>query len=77
MIRMKGILISGAIILVIGAVLIFGRPWARDHVNYMTAAEDHPLTCWTCHLYTQKDNVIAKLFIKINNFNHRRSFSFP
>jgi YVTN family beta-propeller protein len=64
MIRIKGILISGTIVLVIGAVLIFGRPWARGHVNYMTAADDHPLTCWTCHVYTQKDNFIAKLMHK-------------
>ncbi len=61
MIRMKGILISGAIILAIGAVLIFGGRWARGHVNYMTAAEDHPRTCWSCHIYTQRDNFIAKL----------------
>jgi YVTN family beta-propeller protein len=30
-------------------------------VNYITAVEDHPRTCWTCHVYTQKDNFIAKL----------------
>ncbi len=27
----------------------------------MTAVDDHPVACWTCHLYTQKDNFIAKM----------------
>ncbi|MEN8201027.1 MAG: beta-propeller fold lactonase family protein [Bacteroidota bacterium] len=61
MIRIKPILIIGSIALAIGAILIFGGRWARVHVNYMTAVEDHPRTCWTCHVYTQKDNFIAKL----------------
>ena len=59
--KLKSFLILGIVALVIGAVLIFGGRWARGHVNYMTAVEDHPRTCWTCHLYTQKDNVLAKL----------------
>jgi len=61
MIRIKPILIIGSISLVVAAILIFGGRWARGHVNYMTAVEDHPRTCWTCHVYTQKDNFIAKL----------------
>ncbi len=61
MIRVKTIIIIGSIALVIAAVLIFGGRWARGHVNYITAVEDHPRTCWTCHVYTQQDNVIAKL----------------
>jgi len=35
--------------------------WARTHVNYQTAAEDHPLACWSCHLYTQKSGLAYKL----------------
>lgn len=61
MIRMKGIIISGSIVLVLGLVLIFGGRWARGHVNYITATTDHPRTCWTCHVYTQKDNLVAKM----------------
>ena len=61
MIRVKTIVITGSIALVIAAVLIFGGRWARGHVNYITAVEDHPRTCWTCHVYTQQDNVIARL----------------
>lgn len=61
MIRMKGLIISGAIILVLAAILFFGGRWARGHVNYMTATEDHPRTCWSCHLYTQQDNFLARL----------------
>jgi YVTN family beta-propeller protein len=61
MIRIKPILIIGSIVLVAAAVWIFGGRWARAHVNYITAVDDHPLTCWTCHVYTQKDNLIAKV----------------
>jgi YVTN family beta-propeller protein len=59
--RIKGILISGTVILITAAVVIFGGRWARGHVNYITAVDDHPITCWTCHVYTQKDNFIAKI----------------
>jgi len=27
----------------------------------MTAVNDHPITCWSCHIYTQQDNVLAKM----------------
>jgi YVTN family beta-propeller protein len=58
---MKGLLIGGAVVLALGAFILFGGRWARGHVNYITAVDDHPLTCWTCHVYTQKDNFIAKV----------------
>lgn len=61
MIRIKPVLILGSIVLALGAIWIFGGRWARGHVNYITAVDDHPLTCWTCHVYTQKDNFIAKM----------------
>ena len=35
--------------------------WARAHVNYQTATEDHPLNCISCHLYTQKTGLASKL----------------
>jgi len=35
--------------------------WARAHVNYQTAVEDHPLNCLSCHLYTQKTGLIPRL----------------
>ena len=41
--------------------LVIGHRAARAHVNYMTAVDDHPITCWTCHVYTQKDNFIARM----------------
>ncbi|MEA3461131.1 MAG: beta-propeller fold lactonase family protein [Bacteroidota bacterium] len=61
MIRIKHILIIGSIALAIAVVWIFGGLWARGHVHYITAVDDHPITCWTCHVYTQQDNVIAKM----------------
>lgn len=50
------------IICILGAV--FYSPyntWARKHVNYITAAEDHPLNCASCHLYIQKTGIILKV----------------
>jgi YVTN family beta-propeller protein len=60
-IYIKLIIISG-----IAGVLIFliyprFHRWARGHVNYQTAVEDHPLNCLSCHLYTQKTGLIPKL----------------
>lgn len=49
----------------LGLVIYFpGRKLARAHVNYKTAVEDHPLLCTSCHLYNQKDGLIAKLVNK-------------
>ena len=47
---------------ILGVIVYFpGRKWARGHVNYMTAVEDHPLNCLSCHVYTQKSGIISKL----------------
>jgi YVTN family beta-propeller protein len=47
---------------VLGLVVYFpGHKWARAHVNYKTAVEDHPLLCTSCHLYNQKAGLVAKL----------------
>jgi len=34
---------------------------ARAHVNAMTAVEDHPLQCTSCHLYISKNPLVSKL----------------
>ncbi len=62
---LKSIIIFGSIgiILAVGAVL--GHKRARVHVNYITAVDDHPITCWTCHIYTQKDNFIASMLNEV------------
>ena len=61
MIRVKSILIFGSIGLVLAVGLILGQRAARAHVKYMTAVDDHPIICWSCHLYTQQDNFLAKI----------------
>lgn len=45
---------------VIGLLSMTVHNWARMHVNYITAVDDHPLNCMSCHMYTQKEGVIAK-----------------
>ena len=50
------------IVLIIGLLLLVpGKNWAREHVNYKTAVNDHPLLCTNCHLYIIKDGIIPKL----------------
>lgn len=55
------IALSVLAILVIAGVILYPRAhrWARQHVNYITAVEDHPLTCTSCHLATQKTGPVA------------------
>ena len=56
------------IIILIGALFILGavlyspyHRWSREHVNYITAVEDHPLNCGSCHLHLQNSGVISKI----------------
>ena len=56
----KLLLIVGVLI-VIGLLQIPAHKWSRQHVNYITAVDDHPLNCLSCHMYLQKDGMIAKL----------------
>jgi YVTN family beta-propeller protein len=53
---------------IIGLIVLFIQfcykpyiKWSRAHVDYITAVEDHPLNCLSCHLYTQRTGLIAKL----------------
>lgn len=56
------ILVISVGIFLTGLVLLpRAHRWARAHVNYKTAVEDHPLNCFSCHLYNQKDGIIARL----------------
>jgi len=49
------------LIFVIGLVVIIpARQLARAHVNDKTAVTNHPLSCISCHLYTQKTGFISK-----------------
>jgi YVTN family beta-propeller protein len=50
------------VIFILGLVVYFpGRKVARTHVNSKTAVDDHPLLCSSCHLYTQKAEVIQNM----------------
>ncbi len=49
------------LIFVIGLVVFIpARQLARAHVNDKTAVTNHPLSCISCHLYTQKTGFISK-----------------
>ncbi|MEN8229864.1 MAG: beta-propeller fold lactonase family protein [Bacteroidota bacterium] len=59
--HLKSIIVFGSIGIILAFGIVLGGKRARTHVNYMTAVEDHPITCWSCHLYKQKDNFLAKM----------------
>jgi len=50
-------------VLVLAGLFLYSpaHRWSRAHVNYITATNDHPLNCFSCHLYTQKEGFVAKL----------------
>ncbi len=55
-------LIFIGVLFVLGLIIYFpGRKLAREHVNYETAVKDHPLSCISCHYYTQRTGFISKL----------------
>lgn len=56
------IIIPAGIILVLG-LIIYPRyhKWAREHVNHITATEDHPINCSSCHLYIKQPPLVAKI----------------
>lgn len=61
----KKIIIIAGVAVVLGLLIYFpGKKWARAHANYMTAAEDHPLNCISCHLYKTDNPVIKRLVNK-------------
>jgi len=59
--RTKLYMVLGTLGLLAMVILFIGHKVAREHVNYMTAVEDHPLKCSSCHLYTSKNPLVRKL----------------
>lgn len=57
----KLIIISGVLVSLLLLIYPPFHRWARGHVNYQTATEDHPLNCLSCHLYTRKTGLIPKI----------------
>src|SRR5512137_2742260 len=56
------------IIIPVGALLFLGvvlyspyHRWAKEHVFQMTATNDHPLKCTSCHLYLTRSGIISKI----------------
>ncbi|MCK4748555.1 MAG: beta-propeller fold lactonase family protein [Bacteroidales bacterium] len=59
--HLRTIIVFGSIAIILAFSIVYGGKKARTHVNYITAVEDHPITCWSCHLYKQKDNFLARM----------------
>ena len=54
-------MVLGILVVLAMVILFIGHKGAREHVNYMTAVEDHPLLCSSCHLSTSKNPLVRKL----------------
>lgn len=60
-IKMKKLYFILGFVAVVGLLIYFpGRKAAREHVNEMTAVENHPLKCTSCHLHMIDKGPIAK-----------------
>jgi YVTN family beta-propeller protein len=57
---LKIIIPIGALFTLVAVLSFPFHRWAREHVNNMTAADDHPLECLSCHLYLKKSKIISK-----------------
>ena len=56
------LLIIIGVIFVLGLIVYFpGRKAARTHVNYITAIDDHPLSCTSCHVYITENKWVSKM----------------
>ncbi|HEX2969019.1 MAG TPA: beta-propeller fold lactonase family protein [Bacteroidales bacterium] len=52
----KKYIISGAVIVILLVASFPLHKLSREHVNYYTAATDHPLNCISCHLYLKRNS---------------------
>jgi YVTN family beta-propeller protein len=52
------------LVIVIGVSSFFFLRWSRAHVNYITETKDHPLDCFSCHLYIEKDGIFSRMVNK-------------
>ncbi|HEC41732.1 MAG TPA: hypothetical protein ENI20_02755 [Bacteroides sp.] len=59
--KYKTIIIISGLLLALILLMIPARKMSIEHVNWVTATDDHPLNCFSCHLYTQKDGLAARL----------------
>lgn len=60
----KLIIIPGVLLLTTLLIYPSFHRWARGHVNYVTATNDHPLNCLSCHLTTVKTGLIYEILNK-------------
>ncbi len=57
--------LKNKIIFIVGVIVVLGllsipfHKLARKHVSYITAVEDHPVYCVSCHLYKNKNSVFS------------------
>jgi YVTN family beta-propeller protein len=55
-------IIPAGIVFALGTLLYIPyHRWSREHVDYITATNDHPLKCGSCHFHLQKTGIISKI----------------
>jgi len=68
----RNLFIFFVVIFILGLVIYFpGQKMARTHVDYITAASDHPLKCTSCHLSQTQNKWVYKWMNEdyLNPFN--------
>jgi len=48
----KLLIVTGILVILVSIGYFPYHKWARKHTNWATATEDHPVNCFSCHLYT-------------------------
>ncbi|MDP4223124.1 MAG: hypothetical protein Q8868_07410 [Bacteroidota bacterium] len=56
---LKVIVPLAALAIILGFAYPPFHRWAKAHVNYETATDDHPLGCASCHLYLHKSRFLS------------------
>ncbi len=64
MMKKKKFIWIGAAVVLLGLLYIPFHRFAREHVNYMTATDDHPLKCTSCHLHMSSRGLVYNLVNK-------------
>jgi YVTN family beta-propeller protein len=57
----RTLIVTGLVLAALIAASFPARRHARKHVNWITAVEDHPLNCLSCHLYRKNDGFFTRI----------------
>ncbi len=59
--KRKKLYIFGILLFIIGVMYSAFYRWSVDHVTYMTGGVQHPIGCVSCHVYPERNGLVANL----------------